>query len=179
MSTDSPASIVDVIERIDALLPSSVAVRIGTPYASESLPLPRVLWMPGAEAFFAPPNRSGAARRPIHRLASSWQCRLWAGGDAAQAPLASLRALEALRDQVLTAIHAVARGNVAITAGQFEQQDAAAILTEGRAYTLTVTFQLEVLESPARFELANVTSVAVCPSEGGGAVSTQHQPTER
>ncbi len=179
MTTDSPASVVDVIERIDALLPTTVTTQIDTAYAGASLPLPRILWTPGTEAFFAPPNRGSAAQRPIYRLASSWQCQLWAGGGAVQDPLAALRALEALRDQVLSAIHAVARGNCTIAAGRFEPQGAEAGLQEGRAYTLTVTFQLEVLEASARFDLAHVTSVAVCPSEGGGAVSTQHQPTER
>lgn len=154
-------SVLDVISAINALLPSGVSARIGPEHAGESIAPPRVVWIPMTDSFSAPLNRAGAPRSPFWTVESTWDVVLLCkGGDRTDAT-ASFRALEALRNAVICAVHKVARGNAVITAGRFDQQDDSAISRFGRAYTLSVRFSLEVAPTDASATSASIESVTL------------------
>ncbi len=160
-TTPNPVSVLDVIGAIDALLPQAVSCRVGPEHAGESVAPPRVVWIPLTDSYSAPLNNGGRHCRPVWTVESSWQCVLLCKGDDAADPTSSFRALEALRDRVLSAVHAVCRGNAEIQSGRFDQQDDSALQRFGRSYTMTVMFRLEVLPADSGQSNAEIKSINV------------------
>lgn len=160
-ASPAPVSVLDVIDAVNARLPSGVTYRIGPEHAGESIAPPRVVWVPMTDSFSAPLNHAGAPRSPVMTVESTWDVILLCKGDDRTNSTASFRALEALRDAVICALHTVARGNALIVSGRFDQQDDSAISRFGRAYTLTVRFSLDVSPVTSALSSASIDTLHI------------------
>lgn len=130
---------------------TGVEQRLGAEFKDEKSIPPRMLWVPVGDSFITGTNEkrntSNKTQRAIATRRASVRIRMWAKGDSDTIE-SDITASETMLRQLICAIHDKAVGDYEIQSGAWVAEEGAEMFQIGRAYDLTVAFQVPIYRDP-------------------------------
>lgn len=132
---------------------------LGAEFLDKQSAPPRMVWVPVGDSFVSGTNEkrntSNKTMRAVATRNASVRIRVWskAQADTAEADIA---AIETTVRKLICAIHDAAVGDFELQGGAWVAEEGSEVLQYGRAYDLTVTFQIPIYRDP---EIDGITTV--------------------
>lgn len=125
--------------------------RLGAEFLDEKSAPPRMVWVPVSDSFVAGDNgKRGTTDRLLRSVGTRVarvRVRIYAKASVDTAT-DDIRAVETMLRSLITAISSEAHGDFAVEGGEWVSADGAELLEYGRAYDLTVSFNIPMYRNP-------------------------------